>query len=168
LTYFIIFALKQKKFFCSIRFGSLPKGLNNRINFNYVIKMTSKLHEKEIEKIKAIFTELGYYVIRIDKRSSPDLIVSRDPSIIAIEVEIKKLTQKEKSLREKMDFQRALIIQPPPISYRMRRRQAYQRAIELKNQTIDQTQIKQIILEELRIVIPKSTLSEWLSGKHEP
>ena len=134
--------------------------------------MTSKKHDEEIEKIRAIFKELGYYTIRIDKRSVPDFMVTKDPQIIAIEVEIQNPTKKGKSLRERMDFQHALLIQPVTnkmmsgLTNKEVRRQVYKKVIELRKQISDQSQIKHIIFQEMGLTIPKATLSEWLSGKH--
>jgi len=134
--------------------------------------MTSKKHDEEIEKIGAIFKELGYYTIRIDKRAVPDIIVTKDPEIIAVEVEMHGVNKKEKSLRERMDFQHALIIQPVTnkmlsgLTNKEVKRQVYKKVMELRKQISDPSQITHIIFQEMGLRIPKSTLSEWLSGKH--
>jgi hypothetical protein len=127
-------------------------------------RMESKTHDELIELIREALKGKGLFIYRIDKRATPDLIVSNG-KILPVEVEKFSTNHDAKieTIRLKSEFPITIIVRPVP-----KRHVAYDIAQALKESGCSYRQIQQTIKDETGLTIPFGTLAEWLLYNGHP
>lgn len=118
-------------------------------------------HSKNIEKIIEILKENNFVVIRLDKHSIPDAIVTRSEIPIALEIQSIKSNEKAKRIENKTDFPNTLII-----NALSERKMIYDFVLKLAKEGLQNAIIKYEVQKTFNYKIPASTLSYWLN--HNP
>lgn len=136
-----------------------------------MVKLMKSKHEKALTKVMELLELAGWRVIRLDKRTIPDLIAISNREVIAIEIETALTSVYVKKTNYKgSPFYDEVYIVKPSVKVRLENstyftQDEYDRAIRLRKEGKTLTQIRELMGEEFGRKPAMGTLHKWFSGE---